>query len=76
MMENINIQYLAWYSYGHWSLFEIFECFQPKTEYEKDYWSGKFDSDILYFFCSLDDNNKIRFVRYLKKKFDLLYAEE
>ena len=66
----MELEKLAKWTYNNWNDRALEECFID-TNMDKDerkYWRNKFNSDLLFFFLSLDAKNRAKFEQYLKDK--------
>ncbi len=61
----IDFNKLAYWTYNIWNLTHVWTCFGADDEIKKEYWTQKYDTNVLYFYLSLDEPNKERFLKYL-----------
>ena len=67
MFDNIDLKKLALWRFNQWSPMHVWCCFcdENTPDHRKNYWFDKFERDILSFYMSLDEHNKVIFYHYL-----------
>jgi hypothetical protein len=68
MLLQEDLEKLAYYMSSDWCLYDVYECFKPKDDNEKMYWSNKYDSNILKFYLTLDKKNRGILYDYILSK--------
>ena len=70
MISYTDFEKLAYWTTCEWSIIHVWNCFSPQNQPEYDYWSNKFDSNVILFFLLLDKVNKRIFHNYLSIQLD------
>lgn len=66
----IDINKFASWAYNYWSLHHMYQCFNPKYSYEKDYWRKKYDQNILQFYLSLSPDQRKVLYEYIIQRYN------
>lgn len=58
---------LTKWTYNSWNIHVVFDCFDlwDKPDHAKQYWSNKFNANIITFYLSLDNDNRKIFIDHI-----------